>query len=131
MSFAAHQLENDAKPFESPLSAEMTWIKGAQAGCRAAEPAWLASITAANLSSTRKRLRRLAQVFGLIPCAAGRTLRNKALMLATSAGTDAGAIPAISQTRSVAGRPIQGRRPGREAASANWQTPSRVSGALG
>src|SRR5690349_21257744 len=130
MSFAAHQLEKDAKPFASPLSPEIARTKGAQAGCRAAQPAWLGSMTPANLSSTRKRLSTLAQVFGLIPCAAGRTLRNNALMLAASAGAFEGCTPAMSQTRSVADRPIQGRRLEGEPFSASWRTSSRVSAVL-
>ena len=47
----------------------------------------------------------------VMPCAAGRILRSIALMLGASAGTDAGATPAMVQIRSVADLPIQGRRP--------------------
>ena len=80
----------------------MAWTRGAQAGFCMAEPCHTGSMTSASRRAARNRLSRLAQVFGLTPCAAGRILAIIALKAGASAATVAGATPAISQIRLTA-----------------------------
>ena len=56
----------------------------------------------ASLKAARNRLRRLAQVFGVTPCAAGRIAASVALSAIASAATLAGTTPAISAIRLMA-----------------------------
>jgi hypothetical protein len=61
-----------------------------------------AEITSASRNAPRKRLSRLAQVFEVTPCAAGRILAIIALKAGASAGTVGGDTLAISQIRLMA-----------------------------
>jgi hypothetical protein len=94
---AAQKLAKAAWPHDNRLSLAMARISGAQSGCRMAVPCPIESMTPANLRAARNRLRRLAQVLWLTPCAAGRIFATMALMAGASAGNVAGADPTISQ----------------------------------